>query len=155
VLRLFAAAECISLEHANPNNQAANNKARDDKPPAGPLSDEIHPPPTILNIDLVRMLERHLRDLNPKTQEEKPQPASSAGAAAAADKAEGAAQPGTPSERGRRCPGGVPDIGPARTMHLQMMPMVSGLSQGVCKGLQGSRDCGGVLCRLQWLLLAE
>lgn len=118
------------MEHANP--LAASKTKQDDKqPPPGPLSDDIHPPPTILNIDLVRMLERHLsRD---SFKPEKPDAAPDrpgAGAGTGGDK--GGEGGGRVSEQGcdsssskqqRRL--GVPDIGPTRTMHLRMTPMVS------------------------------
>jgi hypothetical protein len=90
---------------AHPSPQAANkavkqDETQEDKSP-GPLSNDIHPPPTILNIDLVRILERNLSRDAPK-------------AAAAA---------GEPQEQ-EFLPGGVPNIGPSKTMHLQMTPMV-------------------------------
>jgi hypothetical protein len=178
-------AESISLDHPNPN--PAGSKGRDDKPSAGPLSDDIHPPPTILNLDLVRMLDRHLsrapataaaaEDARPGggcalsragTDERLGSFAVGGGAgeragSCGADKAlgtaaaaEGAATSskgvggGSFSEaaaggggppcaagqheggsgsgrlpRGSRASGGVLDIGPTRTMHLQMTPMVS------------------------------
>lgn len=172
VLCLSLMAESISLDHANPN--PAGSKGREDKPSAGPLSDDIHPPPTILNIDLVRMLDRHLSraPAAATAAEERPGGGSSGcglsrastderlgglcggekgfgagggcgekgGAGAAAEgptsskgggEAGGACASGQHDgggsgrlPRGSRASGGVLDIGPTRTMHLQMTPMV-------------------------------
>lgn len=138
-------AECISMDHANPS-AAAKTKQDDKQPPPGPLSDDIHPPPTILNLDLVRMLERHLtRDSAGLQGPGRPDTAAAAAAAAQdrdRDRTQGSDREGAPSGRaseqgcdssgggGRQqqrrgpCVAGVPDIGPTRTMHLQMIPMV-------------------------------
>lgn len=170
-------AESISLDHANPN--PAGGKGREDKPSAGPLSDDIHPPPTILNIDLVRMLDRHLSRAPPAAAaaaaEERPGGGGGSsgcglsrastderlgskgfGAGGGCGEKGAAAEGGATSSkgggggeaagaacaghdggggsgrlpRGSRVSGGVLDIGPTRTMHLQMTPMVS-----VCLGL--------------------
>jgi hypothetical protein len=124
-----AAAESISLDHANPNPSGNKGANKEDKPAAGPLSDDIHPPPTILNIDLVRMLERHLsRDANRTGVEDK-----GAGCEKGVGASEGGAKAGEQQgcERARKPAAaavGVPDIGPTRTMHLQMTPMVSSLA---------------------------
>lgn len=170
-------AESISLDHANPN--PAGSKGREDKPSAGPLSDDIHPPPTILNIDLVRMLDRHLSrppaaaaaeerlgagtggggssgcGLSRASTDERlgglgggdkgfgaggcgekgggcgagaaaEGPTSSKGGGEAAGACAGHDGSGSGRlPRGSRASGGVLDIGPTRTMHLQMTPMVS------------------------------
>lgn len=129
-----AAAESISLDHANPNPSGNKGANKEDKPAAGPLSDDIHPPPTILNIDLVRMLERHLSRVGRTGAEDK-------GAACDKGVGEGGAKAGEQQgcERARKpaaAAAGVPDIGPTRTMHLQMTPMVSALAASLIWGIK-------------------
>lgn len=148
ILVLVVPAEYLSLaappaapaDASNPNPAAAK-----------PLTDEIHPPPTILSIDLVRMLERHLgKDTKPfeVQQHQRANDLSSSGGAKASEKqgdrhagpqgscsTAGGEKGGgdqaedASSERVARTnsgkQGGVPAIGPAQTIHLQMTPVVS------------------------------
>lgn len=167
-------ADNISLDHPNPTTTrratATNptggageaDKAAGQQPGQRPLADDIHPPPTILNIDLVRMLERHLaRDALPPLRN------SNAAAAAAADNSNDKAMGGggdaaAAAAGGGACSAGVeggaaaqhemrgaagcrrdsfvPDIGPNRTTHLQMTPMVS-LVVGLLVGCPATFAC--------------
>jgi len=108
-----------------------------------PLTEDIHPPPTILSVDLVRILERHVAKDNRGVDDKANDTGSSAkqGGEKQGDRAEETAslQPSDRSteklgKRDSERSGAVPAISPNHTIHLQMTPVVSvvPLSMGAC-----------------------